>query len=215
MTWTIALLLLAFLWLTHRLHDAYVHAVSREERRQRPAWYARLRGDEGRRPSNHLGPKLFLLLDFLAACGLAWVLVRLHPATRDAALTDPRGLARVLIAAPLVFGAWVVLEGRHLQRFYQHMMRSVKVLRGEVSRVAFDDELLGPEAGARRDLVLFALAWMALPHLLLLVGRDPVAAAETSGELLTVLIVWAAAPLGLLLTLVGSYLLRLRATLYS
>ena len=31
MTLTIAVALGAFLWLSHRLHDAYVHAVSREE----------------------------------------------------------------------------------------------------------------------------------------------------------------------------------------
>lgn len=213
---TIALLLLAFLWLTHRLHDAYVHAVSREERAQRPQWYPRPQHDDGHhRPHNHFGPKLFLLLDFAAVCGLFWMLCRLHPGMRDVALDDPRGLVRILLAAPLILGTWLVLEGRHLQRFYQHMMRSVKVLRGEVSRIAFEDELLGPEAGARRDLLVFALAWTALPHLFLLLGRDPVATAETSGDLVTLLLVWVAAPLGLLAGLIGGYVLRLRSTLYS
>jgi hypothetical protein len=218
MTLTIALLLLAFLWLSHRLHDAYVHAVSREERKMRPQWYSRLRNGSRElagRPNSHLGPKLFLIADFAAACGLAWTLCQLHPSTREFAWSDPQGLVRCLAAASLILGAWLVLEGRHLQRFYQHMMRSVKVLRGDAERFAFEDELLGPEAGMRRPLLLAALSWTAIPHLALLLGFDPVARANSSIELLTLLLVWVAAPLGILSIAVGGYLLRLRTTLYS
>ncbi|MEZ6197736.1 MAG: hypothetical protein R3F20_18770 [Planctomycetota bacterium] len=205
-------LLIAFLWLSHRLHDAYVHAVGREERRQRPKWFERLRrGNYDHRPAPHLGHKLFLVVDFAALAALMVTLRAWCPPFRQAALDDPRGLAHFSIATALLLAIWLMVEGRHLQRFYQHLVRSARPLRGEVVDLAFEDALM---AGAGRYVFPAAIAWTAVPFVAALLGAPLVTASSSMAATLSTVLVFAALPLGLVALRIAICVQRLRATLY-
>ena len=147
---TIALTL-TLLWVSHRTFKAYVRAVFREERR-RPG-----------RPARHLGPKLFLTLDLVL---LAILCETLRPLLGGHG--EWHAVVRTYTVFSAIFAGWMLLEGRHLLVFYQHLARASRGL-GPKRRLAWQDRLLG--STRRRTLIGLALAAAAAPAAVWLV--DP------------------------------------------
>lgn len=142
------------LWLSHKFHDAYVHAVSREER----SWFQRVGLVAPRAHRRHIGHRIFLAFDILLVLGgvFAWSRTLSAPGS---------GLISVMQACEqcsvLILG-WMFLEGRHLESFYQRLARAARGL-GQSRRLAWRD----PFATPGRRLILWAsLAWASLPAIL-------------------------------------------------
>ncbi|MCB9834355.1 MAG: hypothetical protein H6807_17965 [Planctomycetes bacterium] len=95
------------LWLSHRLHTAYVAAVAREER------------TSGAR--THIGPRCFLVLDLVLLLGLLLSLdvLAFDRAGRGLLFLTAIGLTRFSVLVAL----WLLLERRHLERFYGRLAR--------------------------------------------------------------------------------------------
>lgn len=149
---------LGALWLSHRFHDAYVHAVSREER----SWFQRVGLVSPKSRRKHIGHRLFLVFDLVMVAGAVAAWSYLKDQAGD-------GLVPLMLACEewaVLILAWMFLEGRHLESFYQRLARATRGL-GKARREAWRDPFAPP---ARRILLWCALGWASLPALLSLAG---------------------------------------------
>lgn len=160
------------LWLSHRVYLTYAHVVAREER-------ARVRESRGPfRPSAHIGPRCFLVLDFLVIFVLIRVLESLAFDTSE--MSELRCLFLALTHFSGIIGLWMILESRHLAFFYRKISQAMPS-GPRLRNVEPTDPI---PAFWRRNLALAFCLTAAMPLFLELIG---VRVSEASRESLLIL----------------------------
>lgn len=163
------------LWISHRIYDAYVHVVGREERLR----LRRLVAPGTTMASHrHIGPKCFLFLD---GCAVLGIILSLRTLGFDFASSGVEPWHAAILSFShfsLVIALWLLLEGRHLSHYYEGLARAARALRNEGSG----------RGGSRvaQVAMVCALVAAACPLFLHLLGR-PLGAEDAGDSLLVFL----------------------------
>ena len=193
------------LWVSHRLHDVYVHVVGREELQMRK------KGKGERGPGHHIGPKFFFIIDLCAVVAIIWSLRSLGFHFASKGIGTLSAMLMTCVHFSVVIALWMILEGLHLKSYYQRLARATRSLKGEAARLAWK----GPKPGlAMRGLTVAAIIWACVPLILQLTGFDLVSRADTPGSAALLFTVGFVLPLMLLGVVIAKVLLPLRRIVY-
>jgi len=190
------------LWVSHRLHDVYIHVVGREELQMR----RQQKGIPG--PGrHHIGPGFFLFIDLCAVVAIIWSMRSLGFYFAREGISSLSAVLLTCVHFSVVIALWMILEGLHLKSYYQRLARATRTLKGDAFRLAWKGPHLGP---LTRTIMVCALLWACVPLVLELAGFGLVASADTPRAAALLFALGFAAPLLTLAALIARQLLPLR-----